>query len=381
MHDDEFLFGIEAEFPLADAQTFEPLWQPKLTFEGLNAILESISVGDLPCRGLNIKPLHRTASPYLIEGYYLTDEQYKPKRLLPKGVELRTPTTTNIENCLDMLSLLYERMKEKLNKHGYCPIILSHHPTEDHFEGPPNYERYDYWQWAMEVMTTYGPDVNIGLPPRLAEKIDLKDLEAKLNYYAPCITALTLNAPLLRGDLWNIRGRLGKSVRTYKRSVFAPPLTIHTKPALRFELKCLEMARSIDDYQNYLLIWLTILLDSELKGRATNHSRIYDMGQVARFGLNAEMAHVRAREVLVRAKVLTDAFGFANRTLDIFWDRLETGRVPADDVIDLFQYEQSIPGTLRHLTKLEVSRIREPIPLQPSAVRKFRPGEPFLNSA
>ena len=37
-----FHFGIEAEFMLADGETFRPLWPQDVTFAELNAVLESI---------------------------------------------------------------------------------------------------------------------------------------------------------------------------------------------------------------------------------------------------------------------------------------------------------------------------------------------------
>jgi hypothetical protein len=58
----------------------------------------------------------------------------------------------------------------------------------------------------MEAMTTYGPDINVSVPPEVAARIDLHDLHGKVNYYAPALTALTVASPLYRGDLWRIRG-------------------------------------------------------------------------------------------------------------------------------------------------------------------------------
>ena len=38
--------------------------------------------------------------------------------------------------------------------------------------------------------------------------------------------------------------------------------------------------------------------------------------------------------------------------LEPFRRRLETGRLPADDLIDLYERERSIPAVLRHLATL-----------------------------
>lgn len=350
---EDFLFGIEAEYLLVDGQTFRPLWHGDLIFEELNSFVEAIDISGIPLDGFNIKPLHNKAIPYLIEGYYLTDSKYKPMRLLPKGIEIRTPSTSSITDCLKYLSVLHSKLQTKLNSKGYAAVGLSHHPTKTEFHGPQCYERHDWWQWAMQVMTTYGPDVNISLPEIYSAKIDIDDLERKVNYYAPAMTALTVASPLADGGLWRIRGQVGKSYRTYRRSLIAPPMTIHRKPSLRFELKCLEMSNSLIDYHNYLLIWFAFLLDNQLPGRASDQSRVYDLGQVARFGLAAETIRARASDVLSQTEKICKSMGLSVGTLDVFWQRLETGRVPADDIIEFFRQEKTIEGTLHHLTILK----------------------------
>src|SRR5881396_2455452 len=89
----------------------------------------------------------------------------------------------------------------------------------------------------MEAMTTYGPDINVTLPSGLAAALDLHELHGKVNYYAPALTALSLASPLYCGDLWRIRERVGKSVRTYHRSTIAPAISIHPDENLRLEFK------------------------------------------------------------------------------------------------------------------------------------------------
>ena len=46
------------------------------------------------------------------------------------------------------------------------------------------------------------------------------------------------------------------------------------------------------------------------------------------------------------------ARGFHTGPLDPFLRRLETGRLPADDLIDLYEGERSVPAVLRHLATL-----------------------------
>jgi carboxylate-amine ligase len=349
---DGFQFGLEAEFLLVDAASYRPLWHPDLKFDTLNAALEAIPVDDFACEGLKTEPPHRKAAPYVVEGYHLPDPQMNPIDLLPKGVEIRTPIASSIDDCLAALKVLHARLQNALADLGYQAVALSFHPTQVHFEGPQNKRRHDFWQWAMEAMLTYGPDVNVSVPEAVARDLDLNDLNEKVNYYAPALTALTLSSPLYDGKPWCIRGRIGKSVRTYHRSATAPAIEVHPDQGRRLEFKPFEMSCSLVDYQNYFLVWLALILDRGLKGRASDQTRIYDLGRVARHGVEAETVRERAGEVLDRAPDVLEAWGFDGSSLNTFRGRLDSGRLPADDIIAAFEREQSVPGTLRHLSKL-----------------------------
>jgi carboxylate-amine ligase len=204
----------------------------------------------------------------------------------------------------------------------------------------------------MEAMLTYGPDVNISLPESVSKNLDLKDLNQKINYYVPALTALTLGSPLHGGKPWRIRGRIGKSVRTYHRSAAAPAVEVHPGEGLRLELKPFEMSCSLVDYRNYFLLWLALLLDDGLQGRASDQTRIYDLGQVACQGLGAETVVERASTVLERAPQALGRWGFDCASLQRFEKRLESKRLPADDIVSTFEREQSVPGTLRNLSSL-----------------------------
>ena len=261
----------------------------------------------------------------------------------------RTPICGSIEDCIAALKTLYARLQHALAELGYRAAALSFHPTEVHFTGPQNKRRHDFWQWAMEAMVTYGPDVNVSVPKTLAQNIDLEDLNEKVNYYAPALTALSVASPLRQGELWRIRGRVGKSVRTYHRSAIAPAMEIHPDEGLRLEFKPFEMSTSLTDYRNYFLLWLTLILDAELKGRASDQTRIYDLGKVACSGVQAETVLERANEVLSRAPEALEPWGFDCGSIETLRARLETGHLPADEIIDTFEREKTVEGTLRQL--------------------------------
>jgi len=346
---DGFRVGIEAEFALVDPDSFRPLWHSDLRFRNLNHILEGIPVDDLGTEGLKLEPPHRKLMPYVVEGYHLPDPEMNPVDILPKGVEIRTPIAHSIDECMALLSELFGRLKSALAEAGYVPVPISFHPFESSFEGPQNKRRHEFWQWAMEAMVTYGPDINVHLPDRLMQAVDVRELDGKVNYYGPAITAMTLASPLANGGLWTIRERVGKSIRTYHRSVIAPAIEIHPEQGHRFEFKLFDMPCRLDDFRAFLLIWLVLLLGTELKGRASRETRVYDLGAVAAFGFGEETVCERAAEVLDCAPSVLSRHGFDPHPLDVFVQRLDTKRVPADDIIELYQREGSIPAVLRHL--------------------------------
>lgn len=338
---------------LVDDVTYRPLWHHDLTFHALYETLAAIPVDDLPpLRGLEPEPLHRKVMPYVVEGYHVPDPDYNPIDLLPKGVEIRTPVCSSIDECLACFETLYDRMQAALTRAGYRAVALSHHPIETHFEGPQNKRRYDFWRWAMETMTTYGPDVNISLPKELNERLDLGDLHARADYYGPALAALTLASPFCGGELWRIRGRVGKSLRTYRRSVFGQCIELHPEENGRMEFKLFEMPPRLEDFAAYLLFWLELLIDEGLQGRATYQSRIYDLGCIAQDGLAVEIAALRAADVLNRAPDVLSRRGFDASPLGPFRRRLDERRVPADELIERFERDGSIEAVLRHLADL-----------------------------
>src|ERR1700676_1908321 len=150
-HDPGFRFGLESEYLLVESDSFRPLWHHDLKFAVLNEALEGIYVADLPSlEGLELEPLHRKRMPYAVEGYHVPDPDMQPIDLLPKGIEIRTPVCSSIQQCLDCLRILHSRLQGALASLGYCAVALSHHPTEYQFSRPQNKRCYDFWPWAME---------------------------------------------------------------------------------------------------------------------------------------------------------------------------------------------------------------------------------------
>lgn len=353
-----FRFGIEAEFLLCDRDTYRPLWHPDLKFDRLNSIFGRVPLDGLPSfAGLDLEPPMKAVLPFVIEGYHLPDMDFRAFDVLPKGVEIRTPICSSVEQVLGVYRVLHERLERALHESGYSMVSLSHHPVETHFHGPQNKRRHDFWQWSMEVMTTYGPDINISLPAEIAPLLDVLDLEAKINHYGPSLAALTTAAPFCGGRPWLIRGNRGKSFRMHKRSYIAPPIEIHPDEANRLEFKLFDMPNSIAEFEAQILAFLALILDFSLEGRASKQSRIYDLGQVARFGLEAETVRERATELLKRAPRVLGEWAFSPAALDLFWERLRSGRTPADDMIALFDQRGCLEDVLRARGRFDFASI------------------------
>lgn len=345
----QFGFGIETEHLLLDSKTHRPLFHQDLVFERLLQLVDAIPVSDFSTNGFNIKPLHRVANPFLIEGYYLTDQNMKPLTLLPKGIEIRTPIASTIGTTISWLREITERLRTHIASEGWCLATLSHHPIEFNFHAAPNYRRHDYWQWALTAMTTYGPDMNISVPDAMQDDIDRETLGQKINYYLPSVVALSFNSPLVNGSLWQAEGKNGKSFRTFKRSLWAPLYYIHTEPSLRFEFKGFEMANDMNDYQAYFLCGLSMLLDNTLTGRETDEVRLKRLQNLAIHGIESDDDKERAAAVLASAEKIAYWFDFDASSLKTLWNRLERGCRPADCVIETFEKTRSVEETMETL--------------------------------
>ncbi|QDK38008.1 glutamate-cysteine ligase family protein [Bdellovibrio sp. NC01] len=350
-----FRFGLESEYLVVKKDDFTPLWHHDLTFETLNAIFESVSLEGIPsCDGLDLEPPQTKLMPFVVEGYHLPDMDFAAKEILPKGVEIRTPVCDSLEHVLEVHKTLYSRLRAKMNENNYDLVCLSHHPIHSKFSGPQNKRRHDYWQWSMEVMTTFGPDINVSLPENLAALVNDDELEAKINYYGPALSALSTASPFVDGSLWPLREGFGKSFRMHKRSYIAPPIEFHPTEKNRYEFKVFDMPNSIEEIEAQFLSFLALVLDESLMGRASKQTRIYDLGQVARHGLQAEDMSARATELLEKAPAVLKEWGFDAKALEVFKKRVISGKTPADDMIEMFQKTQSLKEVLKARSHFKV---------------------------
>jgi carboxylate-amine ligase len=345
----DFRFGLEAEYMLASLRDMRPLWYKDVTFKELDELFETISLDGIPSlEGLAAEPPHKKLMPFIVEGYGVPDENFVVKDAYPKGIEIRTPVCHSIEQLFEVFELLYERVKTALAQKNMVPVAISHHPVETKFLGPQNKRRHDFWLWAMEVMTTYGPDVNVSFPKEITQKLfsDIDDLHAKVNYYSPALAAISLAAPFYNGKPWEIKGRRGKSYRTFKRSVVAPAIELHADENFRIEFKVFEMTTKSREFRNYFLLVLALFLDENLKGRSSQQERIYDLGAVARSGIEAEGMRTRLEEILKNAPDVLSRHGFDPAPLKT----LNLTMTTSDRMLNLFDDGRTIEEIMREFS-------------------------------
>src|SRR5262245_40430837 len=352
-----YRFGLEGEYLLVEASSFRPLWHDELTFSRLNALLECIRfeppLEGLPPEGRELDPPHRKLMPYYVEGYALADPELTTYvDVLPKGIEIRTPVCPDLETCLRVYENLYQGLNVALGEAGYRAVALGHHPTAGDFSGPQNHKRHDWWEWALRVTTTYGPDLNLSVPEAQKPRFDWEALQRRANYYGPALVAFSLNAPVKEGALWRPRGRQGLSARTYRRSPFAPMLAYHPKEGGRVEFKSFDMPTDRRDFRPFFLLWLWLMHDIEASGRADDQDRIYDLGQIAQFGWQTEGIVSRAEEALDRAASVAPVLGLDPSPLDRLRQRLAARLTPADALIGQIEADASVPGLLRYLDRV-----------------------------
>lgn len=358
--DNKFRFGLEAEFMMASLKDYRPLWYQDVSFKTLDDLFMDISLFGIPSlEGLAPEPPHKKLMPFIVEGYGIPKNDMEVVDAYPKGIEIRTPVCQSVSETLEVYKDLYDRVSLALKKIEVAPVAISHHPLATKFSGPQNKRRHDFWLWAMEVMTTYGPDINVSFPKELTEKLfsNVDDLNLKVNAYAPAMAALSLASPFYNGAPWIIKGGRGKSYRTFKRSVIAPAIELHPDENYRIEFKVFEMTQDVADFEAYFHLVLGLFLSFDLNGRVSNQERIYDSGSVARFGLHAEGVKERLSELFMSCEKVLPQYGFSTTPLKRLHIRFDQGSHISDEMLRLFDESGSIPNVMKQYSFLTDSRI------------------------
>ena len=264
-------------------------------------MLESIPVGDLPPpHGMELLRPHRRVMHYYVEGYHVPDVDAAVPDILPKGIEIRTPPCESIARDARAAGDAARTASGCAGASAECRPSRS--PTTRWTTSsrvPGNAELR-----ALAVGDAGDADLRPGRQHQpaahLAERIDEADLFAKVNYYAPALVALSLASPYHRGKPWIINGRVGKSLRTYRRSVVGQALRVHPRQQGRLEFKSFEMTHRLGDFHAYLLLWLTLAARRTPGGPGVGPVAGLRPGGRGCDGLAVDHVRDRAAEVLER---------------------------------------------------------------------------------
>lgn len=315
-------FGIEAEYALirpdgafADfTNTSFPEVQPiidALPFYGH----PELRVGDA---GIRVKN-------WYVEGDERFDESGRSTGLAFKGVEIRTPVFSTIEEALGSLKQLRLMLEAELNARSWSLTAIGFNPCTTSYA--PAYTRWEKEFHASHVENSlpqvstlsYGPDLNFSLREGSPEATI--ESARRLTYYSPYIVPFSFNSPLFAGELWE-----GLSYRTYRRSGIRPaalahlsgshdhPLVKKADPAsqhLRIEFKAFDMIGEdkLLGELFHLVVGIAMADDGALPGKADLADRKLHR-KVALSGFTDEAVHQEAARVVTIARHTLRAEGF-----------------------------------------------------------------------
>jgi carboxylate-amine ligase len=350
----EFKFGLETEYIITNQLNHKVLWYEETPFHPLYKMLETISLEGIPSLdGLDSEPAHLKILPFVVEGYHLKDEFFQAHDMHPKGVEIRSPVCSSIEECIDVQRKLFSRLLESMGKDNKGLCILSHHPWAKEYSGPQANRPEHFWKWALKAMMTYGPDINISWDSLAGKKLfDHKnDFEAKLNYYAPALVAFSAMSPFFDNKLGvDIQNKNIRSVRTMHRSEVAPLIEWHEKENFRLEFKFFDMPLSWEECRLYFDVCLILMLSDELTGRASLEEGKELLKMAAIEGLSSTLLCQRLQEILKAGEKVLPHFGFSASSLKLAYNRLEKRKAPADYLIEAYQKNVSMEDLVKFLS-------------------------------
>nr|AGR65724.1 glutamate-cysteine ligase-like protein [Planococcus citri] len=161
-----------------------------------------------------------------------------------KGIEIRTPPYSSINDAIDELLNIEKDLSICLAQCDLKLAIAAFNPVarKYKYEPPLNEWEISYREKnagflnADIALLTYGPDINISVP-HLSDK-DIITAVQKLNYYAPEIVVLTLNAPFYREKRWK-----GLSKRTFDRANFRPACKGYINRGNALNISCIHAAK------------------------------------------------------------------------------------------------------------------------------------------
>lgn len=128
-------------------------------------------------------------------------------------------------------------------------------------------------------------------------------------------------------------------MRTHKRSIVAPAIEYHGDEANRFEFKLFDMSPNLYDYEAYFLSILNLILNKNLKGRCDKATRIYELGEVAKYGLQTPGIMFKLEDFFLGAQTLLLKHGFKPQQLQRLFERMKKRETLANQYKKLYQQD------------------------------------------
>lgn len=346
--------GIEYEFPLADQQhRFVDF--SNTSFEQLDEIVAKLPKYEADYPELRIGDLGIKEKRWYIEGYERFDKQGTYLKTEIKGMEIRTPICSSIDEAVATLETDYTQFVKLAMESGFRPLATSYNPFQPPFAPQPPLNTWETThrttpeeQTATIHMLTYGPDVSFSYEDWDAQRVIRA--ATKLTYYSPYLVPFSFSSPFNQGKLWG-----GLSRRTHERNGLRPAALaflgnkadlIDSRPTLteiarvpaeagRIEFKGFDCCADLKLYGSLLALVIGVALSDEL----TDTLAIPPAAQLQAAsiqGLRDDTIYRQTRHVLELA-------GRALPAADQGWlapleGQLRRRRCPADQIIE--RYEQ-----------------------------------------
>jgi hypothetical protein len=360
-----FLFGIEHEVAFLNREgKFADFTCTQ--FIDFNQIIDRLPTYPNDYPQLRIGDAGIKKKRWYIEGFERFVDSEKVIECLPKGIEIRTTTHSQIQDVITELSESFSLLHKISAEFGFLPILTSFNPYQTFFEPQPPLNDYEIErrqaspekQTAQIPMLTYGPDLNISMPSLPIEQVI--DIGKKLTYYSPYIVPFSYSSPFYNGTVWE-----GLSVRTFIRTgkrpaalVFVPDeeQLIKSVPSLtkiarlpaevgRIEFKAFDSCDDFNLYASLLALLKGLILDKSLAGRAiTPDISLHQLS--AKEGFGNEDILINAREIVQAAAIAlaNDPDGELLTPLQLM---LENRLTKSHELIEIFQRVGSIENALK----------------------------------
>ncbi len=369
-----FSFGIEEELLLLDMADWAPADFTRLRFEDAERIVRRLPEYPADRAQLRIGDGGIKRTRWYVEGFERFTSSEQPVDCPPKGIEIRTTIHPTIRGAVAELTASTALLRRAAAIDGLVPVALGHHPLRAEFVPDPPLNGYELvrrqrspeQRTATIPMVTYGPDLNLSVRPDGGVPDDRQavDLARKLTWYSPGLAVFALNSPFRDGRRW-----AGLSARTHLRTgtrpaalafVLDPANLTDTDPSLtkrarlpaeagRVEYKALDAVGDPALYAALLALCKGLALDQTLPGRADVPDRgLHQLA--ARHGLDSAPVRELAAAVLAAAHTALNPASDPDAELLAPLDRMfHTGRVPAHDLIDLYDRLGSVGAVLAEL--------------------------------